>query len=270
MSQEERWRKSISVDPGSPSHELGVFSTSAEEIARHMAIMWERRKGGPRGRGASPEEEQRRRVNGTVVYEVMRPLAQELLDRLPDDLNRWFRSLLEIQPIASRLTADQVWEVLERWPAERALELLSVSSIQDRIIEFRKDRRSGVRNRLRKAFRRLAVAPARGGRNPRRRIPAREHAQLIEICRRIHADCKAFRNEWKGSLTDAEAWQAARHLVNKYCPTATYGSTNLLIRALRNPSLRPLRATEAVIQNARPDLTKPVIRKLLQETKRTQ
>lgn len=268
--EEEGWTTSIDVSPFSLSHDAAQLRTSPAALARHLAILWERKAGRPTGRAATPELEAQAQAAAATLRAALRPVAVDVIGRLEADLNRWFASILEFYPTVRRLSGDQVWRVLEHWPPDRALELLSVPAVQDHIASFRKDVSKTTRNRLRRAFARLAVAPGKRGRRmvPAKRLTAADREQLTSEIEAIRRDVLTFRQSWKGDLLDSEAIQDAQALLKRYCPLSSYGSQLKTARMMIEKSRRPARVAEVVIKEAKPELTIPAIRAMLQASGR--
>jgi hypothetical protein len=255
-----RWSKSISIDPWSPSHDLGILQTGVERVAEHLAIAWATIANAPKGRSATPQQEDARRKAAIQLLDAVRPMAAKIVERLDGDVNRWFRTLLEVQPLAEEFADDQIWEMLETSPVDRAMDLLAVPVIQDAIRRFRSGSSATTRNRLRRAFRRLATAPGKAGR-PERASSADLSSHLAS-CDRIKADVLDFRRRWRGDLNEPGVMEDAIVLVRKHVPLAAAGPCLRTAKGLTSAK-RPARAVELLVCAAHPNLSLTDVRALL-------
>jgi len=260
----------ISIDPWGYQHELGQLHTDERHVATHLCLALVNLSDEfPPGRAPTATEERRRQEILQRAESALRPVARNLIRRLDRDLNDWLRDWLVLQPASERLTDEQVWHVLEHSSPRAAFTLFAVPAIREQIERFRLAgaRSKETRERLRRAFRRLAVAagPAGAPKSPKRTaLSQRDEAALVKECRRLYEAVKAFRDEWKGSLHMPEAWTEAYRLVADYCPGLNEGSRRKVMRGLIAKTTRPRRAAEFMIQQAyEGNYSAPVIRRAL-------
>ena len=251
----------IRIDPWSPSHDLGVLWTSVDSIAEHLAIAWERIIGAPQGRAETDEQQKKRKKDAQKLVEVLRPTAKMILDGLDRQINPWFRSLLEYQPIVSQLSDEQVLSLVENARADQALELFGVPAIQ--AVLRRSPRTAAFRLRLRRLFRRLATAPGKAGRP--KRDSTIDTATYIASSQAIKADVLKLRQEWKGDLESHDARLAVMNLMSKHIPLVPTGPAKRVTQLILSKKTRPARAIEGLVQAAHPDLSLTAVRELLKQ-----
>jgi hypothetical protein len=266
---DERWTTAIDVHPFSWTHDAAQLLISAEQVAQHLAIGVERSvaDGRTQGRQPTPEREERLRDWALNLRRAVLPAAHQIVHRLEHDLNRWFAGYLEYHQLAAA-SADDAWMILEKAPVARALELLSLPTIQDHIARFRRDESKQGRLRLKRAFSRLAVAPAkRGAKRKTSGLSASDRKRLSHQFAEMQRDVKALCNKWKGERQDSEAVGEAMTLVRRYCPlTGHRRQTQVAQKMLAAP--RPKRAVEPLVRELHPELTITTIRELLPRTDR--
>jgi hypothetical protein len=256
-----RWTQHVSVDAGIHVHDLAAFLTDRDALARSIAILRDRATGAPRGRGATQAEELQRKADARASFEAAKPIADQLLRTIDADLNGWMRWMLVIQPAVSAMSREQVWEILEVWPADNALELLAVPAVQRHLRAIRTERSSSVRSRLKRAFQRLAMERVPAGRRKKRGLT---HAgpKLRRSWENIYRDVTELRQWWKGDLAVAECSREALKIIERHAPLTPKGGQVKLIRTIIDSDARPVRIAEQLMQAAHPDLSIPQIRQV--------
>ena len=166
----------------------------------------------------------------------------------------------------SALNPDQAWTVLERWPVERALELLAVPAMRQHIEAFRRSPSKDVRRRLRRTFARLASPPGASGRPQNVPLTADRRMELEQLVAAVQSDIQRFRRKWRSEIKDAEAMQDAMTLAEKYLPLVPLRVRVRLATDLT--TLRPARAAERFIQSLDEDVTVIQIRSVVQRRRR--
>jgi hypothetical protein len=249
-----RWDTVVDLHPFSESHDVAQVHTSVEDIAQHLAIVDELRDGSRiRGR-QTPKDKASDRAYAIAAQRALRPTAEAILGRMGKDLNRFFESYLAWHSL-SEVTTDGALQVLERLPATLALGLLSHPSMQDHIERLRKRgrRERAVRERLRKAFFKLATVAESPGRpkGQRHQLSQRESLEMGKACRRIHKDVVGFRSDRRGVI-DVDGVVAARGIVVRYASGLSEGSITHLARQLCKVKIRPFRVTREILQACHP------------------
>lgn len=255
------FNRRISIDPWSATHDMGVMVTSVDAVTEHMALAVSTLLFDvPRGRLTGSQRDAWAAAMQRIQL-MVRPAAEQLVSELDVQVNAWFAVLLASYGALRGLSTARALRALEETSPETAVWLLGMPGMRTALARLRQDDSDESRRRLRRAFAKFAVAPAARGRKKKGRTAVTP--RIRGLCDSVRNDVKAYRQQWKGDLTSAEARTEAFALAHRYLAGVPNATIAMEARKITESRV-PVRAVENLIQAATNyKLGLPTIRSIL-------